>query len=371
MGEDITRPPKRRKLDEKESSCEDGPSDPQKKGQSGQVSNGADVTVQGDTGISEGTSKGAERGKKKDKTMSRSEYRRQGKGRRRGTRNQDDQTEAAQSNEPKAPRLPKRQCALLIGFCGAGYNGMQIQPENAKVRTIEGTLFDALVKVGAVSQDNADDPVKVNLGRAARTDAGVHAAGNIVSMKMITQIPGVDDIVARVNDELPPEIRLWSYVRVQNSFNARATCESRKYTYFFPSYLLIPPKPGSGLHRIFEQHFSEYTRAEPHAFWSECPLESTPQEDLGRKRNWRAGSDIMETLRTIAQKYNGTHNFHNFTVGRDFSDRSTIRFMKSIDIADPVVYGDTEWISVLFHGQSFMLHQARVLSRGNLPTLRD
>lgn len=126
MGEDITRPPKRRKLDEKESSCEDGPSDPQKKGQSGQVSNGADVTVQGDTGISEGTSKGAERGKKKDKTMSRSEYRRQGKGRRRGTRNQDDQTEAAQSNEPKAPRLPKRQCALLIGFCGAGYNGMQM-----------------------------------------------------------------------------------------------------------------------------------------------------------------------------------------------------------------------------------------------------
>jgi tRNA U38,U39,U40 pseudouridine synthase TruA len=26
-------------------------------------------------------------------------------------------------------------------------------------------------------------------------------------------------------------------------------------------------------------------------------------------------------------------------------------------ISDPAVYGDTEWISVLFHGQSFMLHQ--------------
>ena len=26
-------------------------------------------------------------------------------------------------------------------------------------------------------------------------------------------------------------------------------------------------------------------------------------------------------------------------------------------IADPVTYGETEWISVLFHGQSFMLHQ--------------
>lgn len=31
------------------------------------------------------------------------------------------------------------------------------------VRTIEGVLFDALVKAGAVSQDNADDPVKVRV----------------------------------------------------------------------------------------------------------------------------------------------------------------------------------------------------------------
>lgn len=62
---------------------------------------------------------------------------------------------------------------------------------------------------------------KVSLARAARTDAGVHAAGNVVSLKMIITIPGVSDIVARVNEELPPEIRLWGYVRAQNSFNAR------------------------------------------------------------------------------------------------------------------------------------------------------
>lgn len=44
--------------------------------------------------------------------------------RRRGTRGEE--TESRDSAEPKAPRLPKRQCALLIGFCGAGYNGMQM-----------------------------------------------------------------------------------------------------------------------------------------------------------------------------------------------------------------------------------------------------
>jgi tRNA pseudouridine38-40 synthase len=81
-----------------------------------------------------------------------------------------------------------------------------------------------------VSQDNADNPtkvssffvflnlfgvqfqIKVGLARAARTDAGVHAAGNVVSLKMIITIPGVKDIVSRINEELPPEIRLWGYV---------------------------------------------------------------------------------------------------------------------------------------------------------------
>lgn len=51
------------------------------------------------------------------------------------------------------------------------------------------------------------------MGRAARTDAGVHAAGNLVSIKIITSVPGVPDLVARVNEELPPEIRLWGIVR--------------------------------------------------------------------------------------------------------------------------------------------------------------
>ena len=104
-------------------------------------------------------------------------------------------------------------------------------PSQRDVRTVEGVLFDAMVKARTVSQDNADDPVKVqpacavlsrewhisvfqvNLGRAARTDAGVHAAGNVVSIKMIINVPGVVDLVTRINEELPPEIRVWGYVR--------------------------------------------------------------------------------------------------------------------------------------------------------------
>ncbi|KAI0319395.1 pseudouridine synthase [Amylostereum chailletii] len=265
----------------------------------------------------------------------------------------------------KAPRLPKRMCAVLIGFCGTGCQGMQIQPD---VRTIEGVLFEALVRAGAVSQDNADDPLKVGLGRAARTDAGVHAAGNVVSIKLITEVPGVEDLAAHINQHLPPEIRVWGFVRTQNSFNARLSCDSRKYTYFFPSYLLIPPRPGSGLDKLIHSHSPQSsqgafpTDAEVHPFWADAPIGSTKEELLRRKRAWRVEADMMEKLRETSKRFVSTHNFHNFTVGRDFGDRSNQRYMMKIEIADPAVYGETEWISVMFHGQSFMLHQRKMMA---------
>ncbi|KAJ8489355.1 hypothetical protein ONZ51_g2998 [Trametes cubensis] len=304
----------------------------------------ADKRVDGKKGQKQKSKKG------KDKEFARN--------RRRGTRTEGEEVRTPDNGEPKAPRLPKRACALLIGFCGDGYNGMQIQPD-PKVRTIEGVLFDALIKVGAVSQDNSDNPTKVKLGRAARTDAGVHAAGNVVSMKLINEIPGVPDLVAKINEELPPEIRVWSIIRVQNSFNARTTCDSRKYTYFFPSYLMIPPKPGSGLHNTLKAQGAEPA---PHPFWENANPAATPQDDLKRKRAYRITPEQLAALRETAKKFEGSHNFHNFTVGRDFRDRSCQRFLKSIEISDPAVYGDTEWIAVLLHGQSFMLHQRKMIS---------
>ncbi|KAH6915914.1 pseudouridylate synthase [Coprinopsis sp. MPI-PUGE-AT-0042] len=302
-----------------------------------------------------------ESGSSKKKTKSRNPPPGKGKGRRErrsATKEEEEANRekkrlmAEQGIEPP-PRLPKRQSALLIGFCGSGYKGMQIQKDGTK--TIEGVLFDALVKVGAVSQDNADNPTKVALARAARTDAGVHAAGNVVSLKMISQIPGIPDLVAAVNEQLPPEIRFWGFVRTQNSFNARL----RKYTYFFPSYLLVPPKPDSGLAtrlNAYNESCGEPT-IPSHPFWQDLPEPVTKEEELARKRAWRVNPEPLERLRAAASKYEATHNFHNFTVGREFKDRSNFRFMKTITVEDPVVYGETEWIAVLFHGQSFMLHQ--------------
>ncbi|KAJ3976434.1 pseudouridine synthase [Lentinula raphanica] len=288
------------------------------------------------------------------------------KGRRRRDQASRDAWEARSSDIPKEPRLPKRECALLIGFCGSKYSGMQfqkVQPGLPQPRTIEGELFRALVTAGAVSKDNSEDPVKVGLARAARTDAGVHAVGNIVSLKMIMSVPGVDDLRAHINTLLPPDIRLWGFQRVQRSFNARLLCDARKYTYFFPSYLLIPPKPGSHLDGVLREYALSQGSEIPwdnDPFWSPVdPTKSTPQEDMLRKRAWRATPAHVDRLRDIVLKFEKTHNFHNFTVARDPKDKTNIRFMKNLQIAEPAVYGETEWIAVSLHGQSFMLHQIR------------
>ncbi|KAJ7742877.1 pseudouridine synthase [Mycena metata] len=291
-------------------------------------------------------------------------------------RNPDEDEDTASSARESASRLRKRKCALLIGYCGSGYRGLRFQYDGTS--TIESTLFGALVRAGAISEDNADDPEKVNFSRASRTDAGVHAAGNIVSLKMITEVPGVPDMTARINEELPPEIRLWEYIRVQNSFNPRTLCDSRKYTYFFPSYLLLPPKPTSGLYRVLTEHAASLSLPSPiqgHSFWADAGAgdgvkspsiapseEEVHSTDIQRKRAWRIGTTQMEQLRTAAQKYINTHNFHNFTLNGAFTERSCMRNIKDIVIADPVVYDETEWISVMFHGQSFMMHQRKMIS---------
>ncbi|MCJ1398300.1 tRNA pseudouridine synthase 1 [Xylographa trunciseda] len=138
-------------------------------------------------------------------------------------------------------RRPKRKVAVMIGYSGSGYKGMQL---NDKEKTIEGDLFQAFVAAGAVSKANADDPKKSALVRCARTDKGVHAAGNVISMKLIIEDP---DIVQKINDNLSPQIRVWGIVRTNASFSAYQLCDSRIYEYLIPSHCFLPPHPESYL----------------------------------------------------------------------------------------------------------------------------
>jgi tRNA pseudouridine38-40 synthase len=169
-------------------------------------------------------------------------------------------------------RKPKRKVAVMIGYAGSGYKGMQI---NNQEKTIEGDLFKAFVAAGAISKANADDPKKSSLVRCARTDKGVHAAGNVISLKLIVEEP---NIIQTINENLPPQIRVWGIERTNGAFSCYQTCDSRWYEYLIPTYSFIPPHPDSFLGKklvesaeqegIFETYQS--LQADVATFWADA-----------------------------------------------------------------------------------------------------
>ncbi|EMD85820.1 hypothetical protein COCC4DRAFT_207194 [Bipolaris maydis ATCC 48331] len=145
-------------------------------------------------------------------------------------------------------RRPKRKVAVMIGYSGTGYKGMQI---DNKQKTIEGDLFNAFVAAGAISKANASDPKKSSLVRCARTDKGVHAAGNVVSLKLIIED---DDILEKINSHLPDQIRVWGIQRTIGSFSCYQACDSRWYEYLIPTHSFLPPHPSSYLGKKLEEY---------------------------------------------------------------------------------------------------------------------
>ncbi|KAL5207832.1 hypothetical protein ABZP36_032267 [Zizania latifolia] len=140
----------------------------------------------------------------------------------------------ADGGQPRAPRYKRRKVAILLGYCGAGYQGMQ---KNPGARTIEGDLEEALYQAGAVPEADRAAPRRYDWARSARTDKGVSAAAQVVSGRFYVDPPGFTD---RLNGQLAPQIRAFGYVRVTNSFNAKKFCDRRRYVYLLPVFALDP-----------------------------------------------------------------------------------------------------------------------------------
>ncbi|AAS53269.2 AFL105Cp [Eremothecium gossypii ATCC 10895] len=308
---------------------------------------------------------------------------------------EDSDVALAGTSEEKEARLPKRKVAVMVGYCGTGYHGMQYNPPN---RTIEAELFEAFVKAGAISRANSTDLKKNGFMRAARTDKGVHAGGNVISLKLIIEDPAIKD---KINEHLPPGIRVWGISRVNKAFDCRKLCGSRWYEYLLPTYSFIGPKPNTYLARTIEQcgeaasekpdrdqesldFWEAFRKAVDEKFTQEeqdaivnyvAPSKEDFDENSGlyqkvkqykqmenaHRRSYRVSSAKLARFREAMKQYLGPHNFHNYTLGKDFKDPSTVRFMKDITVSDPFVIGEmkTEWVSIKIHGQSFMLHQIR------------
>jgi tRNA pseudouridine38-40 synthase len=78
------------------------------------------------------------------------------------------------------------------------------------------------------------------------------------------------------------------------------------------------------------------------------------------KRAYRIPPSRLKRVQEALSLYEGTHNYHNYTVQKSFSDPSAKRVIKSFVVnSDPILINGTEWLSLKVHGQSFMMHQIR------------
>ena len=81
--------------------------------------------------------------------------------------------------------------------------------------------------------------LQINWMRAARTDKGVSAVGQIVSLKMVIGHTNYD-VIESINKHLPDQIKVLGYTKTTAGFDARKLCDKRQYEYVLPVWAFDP-----------------------------------------------------------------------------------------------------------------------------------
>ncbi|XP_051494474.1 tRNA pseudouridine(38/39) synthase [Apus apus] len=129
----------------------------------------------------------------------------------------------------------RRHVALKVAYLGWGYQGFASQDNTSN--TIEEKLFEALKKTRLV-----DDRQSSNYHRCGRTDKGVSAFGQVISLDLRSNLPEGKQLNGQeelrythiLNRVLPSDIRALAWAPVEPHFSARFSCLRRTYRYFFP-----------------------------------------------------------------------------------------------------------------------------------------
>ena len=113
-----------------------------------------------------------------------------------------------------------RTIRLLLAYDGTGFRGWAAQ-RDPEIRTIEGEVTAVLTEV-------LEEPVKLRV--AGRTDAGVHARGQVASLQTERDLAAAN-LGAAINGRLAPEIACLEAFDAPVAFDARFSASAREYRY--------------------------------------------------------------------------------------------------------------------------------------------
>ncbi len=195
---------------------------------------------------------------------------------------------------------------LLIEYDGTNYTGFQIQRQGEV--SIQLRLEEAIEAVAGE---------RPKLSAAGRTDAGVHALGQVVNFLTQSSIP-LDRWPYALNTHLPPDIVVWGAEEVPPDFHARKSARSKVYRYTI--YNAAFPSP---LWRLVSYHWRDRL---DEAAMNQAAAVFAGRHDFAGFRT--TGSSARTTVRTVmgASVERDGHLVH-FTVEADGFLYNMVRIM--------------------------------------------
>ena len=194
--------------------------------------------------------------------------------------------------------------ALRIEYDGTDFHGSQLQ---ANARTVQGELENALSTLFQI-------PIRLKM--ASRTDAGVHATGQIAVFNAETQFD-MTTIRKALNYHLPKDVAVKTAQKVHGMFDARGGALAREYVYKIDNSVTRSP-----IARRTEMSIRD-------------PLDA-------------------ELMIRAAQVLIGTHNFLSFAGPSIGQGRSAVRRLVTVDVAR-----NGDLVTVFFEANAFVHQQVR------------
>lgn len=195
---------------------------------------------------------------------------------------------------------------IRVSYDGTAYSGWQIQPNTT---TVEGTLRQAVC-----SLFGAD----IELIGASRTDAGVHALGNVAVFDVDTRIPA-PKIAYALNARLPDDIRVWQSIQVEDGWHPRHNDCVKTYEYSIYNDTFENPKK-----RLYSHFYY--------------------------------GNLDVDMMREAAAYFIGEHDFSAFcSAGSQVADK--VRAIYSLDVIQ-----DGREIVLRVKGNGFLYNMVRIIA---------
>ena len=203
-----------------------------------------------------------------------------------------------------------RRIKLTVAYEGTDYCGWQVQPNGTSVqsvldRALSTWLGEEIRTIGA-----------------SRTDAGVHALGNVAVFDTEARMPG-EKFAYALNTRLPEDIRIQESAEVPSEFHPRFTRTIKTYEY-----------------KILNRRFPDPLRRRDSFFWY--------------------GSLDLEKMKEAALCIEGTHDFRSFAAagGNTFENGgSTVRTVYKTEL-----WNENDMIHFRITGNGFLYNMVRIIA---------